>query len=312
MNSETVHKRLWLHILLFLLTLLTTTAAGALQNGVDLFSDPAQLASGLPFAVTLMTILLVHEMGHYLMSRYHGVRASLPFFLPAPPFPFIIGTFGAFIRMESPPPDRRSLFDVGAAGPLAGLVLAVPAVVIGLELSTVSQEESGGGIALGSSLLLSFLSQITLGLRPEEANIVLHPIGFAGWVGLLVTMLNLLPVGQLDGGHVVYALFGRRHIWISRLAVVGILSLGLLRLWDGWLVWGLLLLFLGARHPAPLDPYTPLDLKRQLVAWLTLAVLALTFTPVPFSIQEPKPRAERILPGSPAPHHGAGVNGGPP
>ena len=312
MASKTLYKRLWLHLLLFVLTLLTTTVAGALQNGVDLLTHPWQIASGLPFAITLMTILLVHEMGHYLMSRHHGVRASLPFFLPAPPFPFIIGTFGAFIRMESPPPDRRSLFDVGAAGPLAGLALAIPAVIIGLHLSTVSPEQGSGGISLGSSLLLTFLSQITLGLRPDEANIVLHPIGFAGWVGLLVTMMNLLPVGQLDGGHVVYALFGQRHLWISRLAVVAILSLGLLRLWDGWLIWGLLLLFMGAHHPPPLDPHTPLDLKRQMVAWLTLATLALTFIPVPFSVQEPVARDQPLHPPEAPPHPGARTNGGPP
>ncbi|MGH7828837.1 MAG: site-2 protease family protein, partial [Candidatus Binatia bacterium] len=305
-------SRPWLHVLLFALTSITTTIAGALQNGVNPLTDPWAVTSGLPFSVTLMTILLVHEMGHYTMSRYHGVRASLPFFLPAPPFPFIIGTFGAFIRMESPPRDRRSLFDVGAAGPLAGLALAIPAVVIGLALSTISPEKtSDGGIVLGSSLLLSFLSDITLGLQPDEVNIVLHPIGFAGWVGLLVTMMNLLPVGQLDGGHVVYALFGERHIWISRLAVVIILSLGLSRLWDGWLIWGALLLFIGARHPAPLDPYTPLDLKRQLAAWLTLAVLVLTFIPVPFSIQESDVSDERVLPREPSPRHGSGMNGGP-
>lgn len=304
--------RPWLHAALFVLTLITTTIAGALQNGVNPLTDPWAVTSGLPFSVTLMTILLVHEMGHYLMSRYHGVRASLPFFLPAPPFPFIIGTFGAFIRMESPPRDRRSLFDVGAAGPLAGLVLAIPAVIIGLRLSTVSPEEtSGGGISLGSSLLLSFLSEITLGLQPDDANIALHPIGFAGWVGLLVTMMNLLPVGQLDGGHVVYAMFGPKHIWISRLAVVTILSLGLFRLWDGWLIWGILLLFMGARHPAPMDPYTPLDFKRRLVAWFTLATLVVTFIPVPFSIQEPKAREERVVPRQSAPHNGAGMNGGP-
>lgn len=301
--------RLWLHIVLFLSTLITTTVAGALQSGVDPLAEPWQITAGLPFAVTLMTILLVHEMGHYLMSRYHRVHATLPYFIPAPSF---IGTFGAFIKMDSPPQDRRSLFDVGAAGPLAGLVLAVPAVIIGLRLSTISPDEGmGGGIALGSSLLLNFLSQITLGLVPDEANIIMHPIGFAGWIGLLVTGMNLLPVGQLDGGHVVYALFGQRHIWISRLALVAILFLGFLRWWDGWLIWGLLLLFMGVRHPPPLDPYTPLDLKRQIVAWLTLAILALTFIPVPFSIQEPKVREERFMPKPATPPIDARVNGGP-
>lgn len=301
--------RLWLHVVLFLSTLVTTTLAGALQTGVDPLAEPWEITAGLPFAVTLMTILLVHEMGHYFMSRYHRVRATLPYFIPAPSF---IGTFGAFIKMDSPPHDRRSLFDVGAAGPLAGLVLAVPAVIIGLRLSTISPDGGmGGGIALGSSLLLNFLSQITLGLVPDEANIIMHPIGFAGWIGLLVTGMNLLPVGQLDGGHVVYALFGQRHIWISRLALVIILLLGFLRWWDGWLIWGVLLLFMGVRHPPPLDPYTPLDLKRQIVAWLTLAILALTFIPAPFSIQEPKVRQERFIPKPATPSIEAKVNGGP-
>lgn len=303
-------RKPWLHILLFLSTLVTTTLAGAMQSGVDPLSNPSQLYSGLPFAVTLMTILLVHEMGHYLVSRYHGVGASLPYFIPAPSF---IGTFGAFIKMKSPPPDRRSLFDVAAAGPLAGLVLAIPAVIIGLRLSTTSPTgDAGGGLALGSSLLLSFLSQVTLGLSPDEVNIVLHPIGFAGWIGLLVTAMNLLPVGQLDGGHVVYALFGKRCIWVSRAAVAAILLLGILRWWDGWLVWGLLLLFLGLSHPAPFDPHTPLDPKRTFLGWLMLVILAVTFIPVPFSIQEPSVRQERPQPKpATAPLVEAKVEGGP-
>ena len=304
-------KKPWLHIFLFLCTLVTTTMAGAMHNGVDPLSSPWRIYLGLPFAATLITILLVHEMGHYLMSRYHGVQATLPYFIPAPSF---IGTFGAFIKMKSPPVDRRSLFDVAAAGPLAGLVLAIPAVIVGLQLSTIAPEDTTRGeIALGSSLLLSFLSQITLGFLPDEVNIVMHPIGFAGWIGLLVTAMNLLPVGQLDGGHVIYALFGERYIWVSRLALVGILSLGLLHWWDGWLVWGALLLFMGLRHPPPLDPYTPLDPKRKLMGWLMLAVLAVTFIPIPFSIQEPGVRQERHQPKpAAAPLVEARLHGGPP
>lgn len=295
-NETTVGRKPWLHIILFLLTLVTTTVAGAVQNGANPIADPWEIASGLPFAVTLMSILLVHEMGHYLTSRYHGVKATLPYFIPAPSF---IGTFGAFIKMQSPPPDRRSLFDVAAAGPLAGLALAVPAVIVGLQLSTVAPNDGeGGGMILGSSLLLSFLSKVTLGLLPDEANIILHPIGFAGWIGLLVTAMNLLPVGQLDGGHVIYALFGQRYIWVSRLSLVAILSLGVTRWWDGWLIWGLLLLFMGTRHPPPLDPYTPLDPKRKFVGWFLLATLAVTFIPVPFSVQEPEVHEERYLPES--------------
>lgn len=298
-----------LHLLLFFLTLASTTLAGALQNGVNPFSDPWAITSGLPFALTLMTILLVHEMGHYFMSRYHGVQATLPYFIPAPS---IIGTFGAFIKMESPPPDRRSLFDVAAAGPVAGLVLAVPAVVIGLKLSTIFPEEaSGGGLALGSSLLLSFLSKMVLGILPDQANIMIHPVGFAGWIGLFVTALNLLPVGQLDGGHVVYALFGKRHIWVSRVTLAVILGLGLARWWDGWLVWGLLLLVLGVKHPSPLDPHTPLDRKRRFMAWLVLFLLVVTFIPAPFSFQEPEFRREQLMPKPHSPPIGASVNGGP-
>lgn len=280
-------QKVWLHLVLFLVTFGTTTVAGALQNGVDFLADPWQIVSGLPFSITLMSILLAHEMGHYLVARHHGVRATLPYFIPAPP-PFIIGTFGAFIRMETPR-DRRSLFDVGAAGPLAGVALAIPAVIIGLRLSSVSPEAAdGGGLSLGSSLLLNFLSLTILGRSADDATIIIHPIGLAGWVGLFVTAMNLLPVGQLDGGHVIYALFGRKSVWLSRLALVTIFTLGLARLWVGWFVWGALLLVLGFRHPAPVDSYTPLDFKRQVIAWFTLAVFAVTFIPVPFSIQEPK------------------------
>jgi len=290
-------QRLWLHITLFLVTLLTTTAAGALQAGVDFLSDPRAIVAGLPFALTLMSILLVHEMGHYLTSRYYGVKATLPYFIPGPSF---VGTFGAFIKMQSQMPDRRSLFDIGAAGPLAGLVLAVPAVIVGFQLSSVSpQDSSGSGMILGSSLLLSFLSKITLGILPDDANIVLHPIGSAGWVGLFVTAMNLLPAGQLDGGHVTYALFGRKYIWVSRLTVFAILTLGVTRLWDGWLIWGILLLFMGVRHPPPIDPDTPLDPKRKFMGWFLLATLAVTFIPVPISFQEPEPSEERREPEAP-------------
>lgn len=290
-----------LHLFLFVATLVTTTMAGARLNGVDVLSQPWEFTVGLPFSLTLMTILLVHELGHYTTARAHGVRATLPFFIPGPPF---IGTFGAFIAMRSAPADRRSLFDVAAAGPLAGLILAVPAVIAGLNLSTLADTDAKGeGIGLGSSLLLTLLTKLTLGHFADDVNITLHPIAFAGWIGLFVTALNLLPVGQLDGGHIIYALFGARHIWISRLTFLFILSLGLLRWWDGWIVWGVLLLFLGFRHPACLDPYTPLDFKRKILGWFMIVLFILTFIPVPFSISEPPmqgresaPRSEPVYP----------------
>lgn len=286
----------WLNIALFGITLVTTTIAGARLSGLHYSGNPLQVVlSGLPFALTLMAILLVHEMGHYLMARYHRVQATLPYFLPAPP-PFIIGTFGAFIRLKSPPLDRRSLFDVGAAGPLAGLVLAIPAVIIGLHLSTVSIDNGmGGGFTLGSSILLEFLSRLTLGLLPDEANIKIHSIGIAGWFGLFVTALNLLPIGQLDGGHIIYALCGRHHANVARLTFVGLLLMGLF-FWLGWLFWAALVLMLGLRHPPTLDAHTPLDLKRKLVGWFVVGVFVLTFIPAPFSIHQSKLPQEQIMP----------------
>lgn len=284
-------RKVWIHVALFLATFVTTTIAGALQAGADILGDPREIAAGLPFSVTLMTILLVHEMGHYLMSRYYRVNASLPYFIPGPT---ILGTFGAFIRMQSIMPDRRSLFDIGAAGPLAGLVIAVPASILGLKLSTITTI-SEAGLSLGDSLLFKFLGYLTWGSLPEGSDIVLHPIASAGWVGLLVTAMNLLPASQLDGGHVVYALFGKKHIWISRLSALVLVTLGILY-WAGWFVWGFLFLFLGLGHPPPVDAETPIDAKRKFIGWFLLLVLAVTFIPVPISVQEAEVREERPRP----------------
>lgn len=287
-------RRTWLQGSLFAGTVVTTTAAGALQEGVNPLANPSGIVAGIPFAATLLLILLVHEMGHYLTARYHGVRATLPYFVPAPS---LIGTFGAFIKMESSPWNRRVLFDVGAAGPAAGLVLAIPAVVLGLHLSTVSYGYHPGGISLGSPLLFTWLSHLTLGVVPDEAHVVLHPIAFAGWIGVLVTALNLLPVGQLDGGHVIYALFGGRQIWVSRLAVLAILGLGVVGYWEGWIVWAVLLGVMGLRHPPPIDDHTPLDPKRRFAAWGMMFLLGLTFTPAPFFFAEPefqRPRQQSV------------------
>ncbi|HKA33510.1 MAG TPA: site-2 protease family protein [Candidatus Binatia bacterium] len=284
MNGENARpRRIWLHVVLFIVTFATTTIAGAWQNGVDILSlDPREIASGLPFSCTLMTILLAHEMGHYLMSRRYRVEATLPFFIPGPS---IIGTFGAVIKMQSRMPDRKSLFDIGAAGPIAGLILSVPAVIVGLKLSTVVPV-SKEGVGLGDSLLFKFLGLLTWGNLPDGSDILLHPIAFAGWVGLFVTALNLLPAGQLDGGHVSYALFGRRHVRVSQLTVIGLLLFGI-RGWFGWILWAfLILLLIGVRHPPPVDPDTPLDAKRKLLGWLMLATFVVTFIPDPFPVQE--------------------------
>jgi membrane-associated protease RseP (regulator of RpoE activity) len=284
------------NIVLFLITLLTTTMAGAnvIPLGINPLTDPGALLSGLPFAATLMSILLVHELGHYAMSRVHGVRASLPYFIPGPPL--LVGTFGAFIRMKSPPINRRALFDVGAAGPWAGVLLAIPAVIVGLHLSEVRPlEPLEAGVFFGDSILFSLLSRTVLGVAPSEVTIILHPVALAGWIGLFVTFLNLIPIGQLDGGHVCYALFGKRHRVTARLFLVVIAVLGFGG-WSGWFLWTFLLLFLGVDHPPTLDTHTELDPARRTAAWATLALFVLTFIPVPFSTVEVPP-----LPASPPP-----------
>jgi membrane-associated protease RseP (regulator of RpoE activity) len=276
-----------LNLALFVLTFITTSMAGAFQAGADPLSDFGSIRAGFPFSVTLMAILLVHELGHYVCSRLHGVRATLPYFIPGPPV--FIGTFGAFIRMKSPPANRRALFDVGAAGPWAGLLLAIPAVIVGLRLSEVRPLGlDQGGLVLGNSILFTLLTRLTLGVTPDNVTIVLHPIALAGWFGLFVTFLNLLPVGQLDGGHVTYALFGRWHRWVARLFMVVIIVLGF-QGWQGWFVWVLLLLFIGVDHPPTFDAVTPLDGRRRVAAWLTVAAFVVTFMGEPLSMAPSAP-----------------------
>jgi membrane-associated protease RseP (regulator of RpoE activity) len=267
------------NIVLFFLTVLTTVFAGALQEGVNPLETPGLIYRGFPFSFSLMGILLAHEFGHYLAAKRHGLNVTLPYFIPAPP---IIGTFGAFIKMRSPVRDRRMLMDVGAAGPLVGVIVAIPLLIAGLRLSEVRLIEGEAGMNLGSSLLLSLLSRIVVGSLPEGYDIVIHPVGFAGWIGLLVTALNLLPIGQLDGGHVGYALFGEWQNRISKFVYGGLIVLGVFG-WQGWLVWAVLLWFLGIRHPVPTDWWIPLDRKRKVIGWVTVGVFILTFIPVPFS-----------------------------
>lgn len=270
-----------IHVALFFATLFTTTLAGSFQAGVNPLTDLGLLAHGLPFSATLMGILLVHEMGHYVLSRVHGVEATPPYFIPGPPF--LVGTFGAFIRMHTPT-NRRALFDVGAAGPWAGFLVAIPAVYYGLTLSEVRPlAPTSDGLTLGESLVFSWLAKLALGVAPADATILLHPVALAGWFGLFVTFLNLLPVGQLDGGHVIYALLGRRHRWVARLAVVGIVGLAFLG-WQGWGLWAVLVTVLGVDHPPTIDD-TPLDPARRIAAWLTIGLFAITFMPVPLMIE---------------------------
>jgi len=271
-----------LHLGLLLATLVTTIIAGAIQQGVNPLATPGLLYRGIPFSFTLLLILGTHEMGHYLVSRRHHLDVTLPYFIPAPPIPFIIGTFGAFIRIRSPIQDKRALLDVGCAGPLTGVLVSIPVIIVGLKLSTVTVIGGGGeGLTLGEPLLFKLLSWLTLGPMAPEANVILHPVAFAGWIGLLVTALNLIPVGQLDGGHVAYALFPEYHRYISLGGLALLVVFGLV-FWKGWLMWAVLLSFLGWRHPPPYLSWVPLDRRRRVLGIITIVVFVLTFTPVPF------------------------------
>lgn len=270
------------HLGLLLLTALTTTAAGARDSGHPALGL-AWLADGLPFSLTLLAILATHESGHYLMCRRHRVNASLPYFLPAPPMLFPLGTLGAFIRIRARFPDRRALFDIGAAGPWAGFVVAVAALVVGLHLSSVRPGlDTGGMLELGDSLLTAWLTRVVLDADP--ATVVLHPVAFAGWLGLLVTCLNLLPAGQLDGGHVLYAVFRQRTRLVPVVLVSVLVWLGWGG-WPGWIVWALILtLMLGLGHPPTLDDGAPLDTARTMGAAGSLVLFVVTFVPEPFKI----------------------------
>jgi membrane-associated protease RseP (regulator of RpoE activity) len=293
-------ERYWLHGLLFALTLLTTTVTGAWMMSdfernapfdVERFDfllafpgffasyarflwHPASLLSGLPFSLTLMTILLAHEMGHYLAAMHHRVDASLPYFLPSP----LMGTFGAFIRVRSPIYSKRALFDIGVAGPLAGFVFLMPALAVGLAFSKVIPNIGRQGeIQFGAPALQWILERLIFpGVR--STDIYLHPVARAAWVGMLATALNLLPIGQLDGGHILYAFFPQRHRVVSRWLSVLLLPLGFF--WLGWLFWGLLLLWLGRRHPMICDD-TPLTPGRRKLGWIALAVFVLCFIYAP-------------------------------
>ena len=274
----------FLHFLLFILTLFSTLIAGAMQTGIDILKEPEKIYKGLPFALTLMTILLGHEFSHYFASRKHNTKATLPYFIPAPPLISIIGTFGAFIKMKSPIVTRKALIDIGASGPIVGFIISVIVSIVGLSLSkVVAIRETEGALRLGDSLLFSFLSNISLNYQTGSQDILLHPVAFAGWIGLFVTSLNLIPVGQLDGGHIAYALLGEKHVYLSKLLVLVMVPLGLL-LWAGWAIWAVLLLILGLRHPPVLYREASLDPKRRFIGWLALVIFVLTFIPVPFKI----------------------------
>ncbi len=273
-------RSLTVHAVLLAATLLSATLAGVDVGPSELVAHPALFLRGLPFAAALVTILLVHELGHYLTCLRYRVSASLPYFLPAPLIS-PVGTFGAFIRIRSRFPDRRALFDIGASGPWAGFVVALAATVIGLAHSTVlATPQEWHGYEWGDSLLTAFLIRVVL--HVDSATVLLHPVAFAGWFGLFVTSLNLLPVGQLDGGHVLYATLGRPTPRIAALLIAFLVWLGV-RGYPGWLLWAVIItVFLSLGHPPTDDDRRPLDPARRLAALATLVLFVLTFVPEPF------------------------------
>jgi membrane-associated protease RseP (regulator of RpoE activity) len=297
-------QRYWLHIVLLLATIFTTLVVGARMEAnfehnqpafslnddeVPLFplrwmwADPSRILLGVPFASTLMLILLAHEMGHYLCCRYYGVNATLPFFIPAPT---LIGTLGAFIRIRSPIRSRAALFDIGIAGPIAGFVVAVTVLMFALPLSKVmSPGMAGSDIQLGYPLIFR-LAWYVLPLGQLKAStsalhsIYFHPTAIAAWVGMFATALNLLPGGQLDGGHIVFSLAPRAHKTVSRLTILALIPMALY-FWAGWLIWAILLRISGMRHPMVAE-WPVVTGVRRWIAGFGLVMLILTLAPAPF------------------------------
>lgn len=275
-----LNHRPLLNLILFLATVVTTTLFGgmyaaALSQEMPL-SPEAILRSGIPFSVTLLAILGVHELGHYIQARRHGVPVTLPYFIPVP-LPGTLGTFGAFIQMRGAVENRRALFDVGIGGPIAGLLVAVPLFVVGLVIATLSDDPAPNNRSYLITLLIALF-------RPEamDYGIILNPILLAARFGLVITALNLLPVGQLDGGHIAYAALGRKWAHWVGLATVAIMAVLGLTVWPTWLIWMAFALFSGLRHAQPLNDITPLDLRRNVVFIATFILFLSIFSLRPF------------------------------
>jgi Zn-dependent protease len=301
------------HVLLLLATIVTTLGSGALMRDVDPFAtrfldlgswslpyptriDFGRLWRGASFAVPFLTVLLTHEMGHYLAARRHRVRASLPYFLPFPPYLSVIGTLGAFIRLKGPTVRRSILFDIGASGPVASLVLSLPMFIVGLTMSEAVPGPSslatpflirftGQNVWLGNGILTHVLGSVFGPVPVGEELILLHPVALAGWLGLFVTALNLLPLGQLDGGHILYSLFPEGHKRVARLFLLSLIPLGFA--WWGWWGWGLLVLVVHRGqvvHPSVVLPEARMTPAREALGWFLFLTFLLTLTPVPISL----------------------------
>jgi len=276
-------------LILFCATLVTTILSGSFLftetlKMSELFIGENLLSGFLFFSFPLLLILGIHEMGHYFVSKKHQLTPSLPFFIPIPPNPiFPLGTMGAFISMKEPIPDRKALLDIGAAGPICGFLIALPITIIGLTMSTLTPvtDIPSGTPVLGEPALFLLLIKILIPI-PQGSTVMLHPTAFAGWVGLLVTAINLLPAGQLDGGHIVQAILGEKQKYASWGTLIFMIGLGIF--YPAWIFFAFLIVFiLGSRHPPPLNDMIPLDNKRKWIAFVSLIIFVLSFTPIPIS-----------------------------
>ena len=278
----------WPNVILFGLTVLTTLTTGAIMEGADWIADPRLIfnsplriiLAGLPFSVSLLSILLFHEFGHYIAARIHGVNVSLPYFIPAPPGFSPFGTFGAFIKSKSAFLNKKQLLDVAAAGPLAGLAVAIIVIAIGVKTSSVQQlPAESGGIFFGESILFQLITYAIKGPIPDDSALFISSVAFAGWVGILVTMFNLLPLGQLDGGHIAYALLGKWQKNLAHLVIIGLVALSFF--WVGWTIWILIGFLLKPGHPPTVMDELPLGKWRKLMGIISIIAFVLCFVPVP-------------------------------
>ena len=285
----------WLNIVLFVLTIASTFFVGLSWSlsylygnavaddfpfnfRVGLFSDRGIVTLSILYSVVLLVILLGHELGHYLACRRYRIDATLPYFVPAPT---LIGTLGAFIKIKSPITRKRQLFDIGAAGPLTGFVLALPALVVGLSLSKIAPLPQGeGALVFGEPLIFKLIAGFLFAVIPPGHVILPHPVAFAGWVGVLVTAFNLFPMGQLDGGHIFFAMFGRKAMIVAKVFLGAFVVMGVF-FWVGWFVWALLILLLGLKHPRVADEDVPLSPGRKAVGVLIVLIFAISFIPAP-------------------------------
>ena len=284
-------KKYYINLILFFLTFFTTTIVGAVfflsfsnpekelssHTIKDYLLNPQNFLKGFYYSIPLLIILFAHEMGHYLMCKKYKINATPPYFIPAPT---LAGTFGAVIRIKEPIYSKIPLFDIGVAGPLMSFFLSIPILIYGIGRSKIIHSLPSEGINLGEPLVFKLISYIYFKDLPENANLLIHPLAFAGWFGILVTAFNLIPIGQLDGGHILYAYSSKVYMNLRYFFIAGLIMAGIV-FWPGWLLWAGLILIFGMRHPPVIDDQRELDFKRKLLFFLIIIIFIVSFTPSP-------------------------------